>query len=304
MDILTKAIASQDYLMHYGILGQKWGVRRYQNKDGSLTEEGRKHYNVGEEVLNKNGFVKGKDYYIVNKGQVYSHVSKNKKIKLNDDLTYLYDDQNARDKSVYEGPFSRYLSMYNGAYPVYKHKYKTLDDLYVAPIKTQKEEFKKLLLNDDQALSEVSSMTNNLIKNGWFTGNSKPIKKVIGDKRFGEIFNESTTTFNDVCKKATPKEQTEIAYLAFNVYAERVNDYYSTKKFIDNIKSYGFNAVEDANNKGIYNSSENPIVVLDGKLYLKENRLTSKITWNDIRKNEAILKDALGTDTLQLGDDF
>lgn len=31
-------------LYHHGILGQKWGVRRYQNKDGSLTEKGRKRY--------------------------------------------------------------------------------------------------------------------------------------------------------------------------------------------------------------------------------------------------------------------
>ena len=30
------------YLMHHGIKGQKWGVRRYQNPDGSLTAEGRK----------------------------------------------------------------------------------------------------------------------------------------------------------------------------------------------------------------------------------------------------------------------
>ena len=29
-------------LMHFGIKGQKWGIRRYQNKDGSLTPEGRK----------------------------------------------------------------------------------------------------------------------------------------------------------------------------------------------------------------------------------------------------------------------
>lgn len=33
-----------DYLYHYGIKGQKWGVRRFQKKDGTLTSEGKKRY--------------------------------------------------------------------------------------------------------------------------------------------------------------------------------------------------------------------------------------------------------------------
>lgn len=31
-------------LMHYGILGMKWGIRRYQNEDGTLTDLGKKRY--------------------------------------------------------------------------------------------------------------------------------------------------------------------------------------------------------------------------------------------------------------------
>lgn len=33
-------------LQHWGILGMHWGVRRYQNEDGTLTAEGRERYGV------------------------------------------------------------------------------------------------------------------------------------------------------------------------------------------------------------------------------------------------------------------
>ena len=34
-----------DYLSHHGIRGQKWGIRRYQNYDGSYTQKGLERYN-------------------------------------------------------------------------------------------------------------------------------------------------------------------------------------------------------------------------------------------------------------------
>lgn len=43
-----KMIVYSDELCHYGIRGMRWGIRRYQNSDGSLTTAGRNRYSTGK----------------------------------------------------------------------------------------------------------------------------------------------------------------------------------------------------------------------------------------------------------------
>lgn len=46
------------YLMHHGTKGMKWGVRRYQNPDGSLTPEGKKRYGFDKSKFRSSDNVK------------------------------------------------------------------------------------------------------------------------------------------------------------------------------------------------------------------------------------------------------
>lgn len=53
-------------IAHHGIKGQKWGVRRFQNQDGSLTEEGRKRYGISDQSYsNGKSLYRGKGEYTV-----------------------------------------------------------------------------------------------------------------------------------------------------------------------------------------------------------------------------------------------
>lgn len=60
---------NQTYFQHHGILGQKWGKRRFQNSDGTLTQKGQERLDVKD---NKWASTKGEKI----KAKLQKHISK------------------------------------------------------------------------------------------------------------------------------------------------------------------------------------------------------------------------------------
>jgi len=67
------------YIYHHGVKGQKWGVRRYQNKDGTLTEEGKRRKNIHGNT----------DDIIVKRGSIAQRLSTTKNEEDNDRHAYI-----------------------------------------------------------------------------------------------------------------------------------------------------------------------------------------------------------------------
>lgn len=65
----SEQAALNNYLEHHGVKGQRWGVRRYQNVDGSLTDKGRQRYS--KEISLKEAYknVK-KDYQYIQRKKI------------------------------------------------------------------------------------------------------------------------------------------------------------------------------------------------------------------------------------------
>ena len=66
----------KNYLVHFGIKGQRWGVRRFQNPDGTLTDRGKRYYKKADEK-----FVKKKSDKIFKKASQQSTKEMKKFVK-------------------------------------------------------------------------------------------------------------------------------------------------------------------------------------------------------------------------------
>lgn len=76
-------------LYHHGILGMKWGVRRFQNKNGTLTSAGKKRYSSDDSVKKTDTQPIDKQQYVKNAGLEKAYrkaIAENSKTKFAKDI--------------------------------------------------------------------------------------------------------------------------------------------------------------------------------------------------------------------------
>lgn len=232
-------------LQHHGIKGMKWGVRRFQNKDGSLTSLGKKRYRD--------------DDIVIKKGSKQRHISEQREINLNDKETYLYDPNNKHDKRVYEGAYSMYIELGKGYTNKYIHEYETLKDLRMPSNKRSVEIFiESYKKNPAPYANEMNQIKNYYREVGKQQSMSESNKKIASyDKDF-----DANTSKEDLA---------EYGYRTLNAlstYGSRGSA--AIRNYYESVKNDGYNALVDDNNRSIYNDAVQPIIVLNANKTLKE----------------------------------
>ena len=213
-------------LYHHGILGMKWGIRRYQNKDGSLTPEGRKRLGLDKYDREHNSDT------VVKKGTKVSRVIS----------TNRYDEYADPDFGGSEKAAKKYvdniLSKENG----YERKYVSIDGVKNSGRPNGKEYYVNWFTDSGWDPNYAQVATYELKKDAKVASGKQVVDALIeevGPKKLTELLENNKTIKSLTLDYTTDQD-------LFN----KIN-----KRFIDK----GYDAIEDINDL----DTDMPVIMLN-----------------------------------------
>lgn len=284
-------------IYHYGVKGQKWGVRRYQYADGSLTPQGKKRYyamqdpnvirkvsslsemKVGELVNNAKTRMTGKQYvdtYLA-KGTTFSRIQTSKDFE----KYAFYATYKKHDSNEYMGLFGKNLKdrARAEAKTAEKISKKTKNETDMATAKELKNRSdnlkvyqlkisstKKLKVPSDENASHITA---SLLKEKQFkddvAASISDSKEKMRRPSQQLLFNQAQNAMRKDPSKLTSSEKIAI-YKALNLSLTNHNpqEVAAQNRFYSELKKKGYNALLDYNDKE-YSSyhAKRPMIVFD-----------------------------------------
>lgn len=290
--IIYNGTLMSEELYHWGVKGMRWGVRRYQNKDGTLTPLGKQHlaekHIRTEENLVEKTIPKGTKMYRTTPFEKDTNTSKSAYV------TYLEVDRNLyKEGSVVKS----YVNKNKNDASVYEHEYSLKSDIHIPSLKTVREIEKKVVLDSVKARQEVGkAWTEAILISSYGLGAStvSELSSVADQIRRAKTKDQRIKIYDDMCRKYGD-------FLGDEYYnaAQRINDGRSMldngnnalaieqslgrakgvkESIINELKKQGYNAMYD--NAGIGVSSDGgytkwqegiePLIIFDSKATLQE----------------------------------